>query len=162
MPQPIWIKERDQRTQEILVLLAGTPPGGVVEYAALNRLIGGNVQGNERWCLQSAVKMLRRDHRLVCEAVIDVGVKVMTSTDLFQGRRKLLKRVHRMARRNGDKLDCANLDQLPEACREALARQRQLLHFVEMETSSRAAKRVESGPADRLPQAPSAQAARGM
>jgi hypothetical protein len=145
------IRDRDPGTQAVLDRLLALRPGQLVRYGELTRLAGGDVQGERRWCLASAMKAARRDHRRVYECETDVGVRSLTDHDLARSRKRYTKRVHRMAERNRDKMCCADLGVLSMADREALCKQISLLAMVGSSTSVRAVKRLEAGPIDARP-----------
>lgn len=98
----------DSDSANLSALLAKTPAGGFVPYAALSALIENDVQGKGRSALNRAREIVRREHRMVFGTVIDQGLKRLDDAGIVGISDNARTRIRRCARRTVKKLICAD------------------------------------------------------
>lgn len=82
--------------------------GEIVIYAELNKLIGGDVQGKQRYMLDAARRTVLNEDQMVFEAVHGEGIKRMNDVEILDVGDQSRKRVNRICKRTVKKLACSD------------------------------------------------------
>lgn len=80
-------------------LLKTKSVGEVATYEELSKAIGRNVQGRARYLLAAAKRRLLRDHRMVFDAVTNVGLKRLSDEECVGTHKRTTRAIRRMAER---------------------------------------------------------------
>lgn len=88
--------------------LSQAATGEVVSYGEMTELINRDVTGTARSVLVTARRDVMREHRMVFEAVISVGIKRLSDSTLSSVGTASLRRIHRAAVTGMRKLACVN------------------------------------------------------
>lgn len=111
--KPKAIKEISIDTQLIVDHLAKKNVGDFIPYSEFNKLIGRDVQGAARHCLESARRILQRDERIVFATIKNEGIKRLDDVSIVNTGRDGLNRIRREAKRTAKRVSCAEYDKLP-------------------------------------------------
>jgi len=115
-PQPKAIPELSIESQLLVDQLVTVAAGDVIPYATLAAAIGQPVQsGTGRNRLQTARRILQRDHATVFEAVANVGLKRMDAAGCVRVGSAYRQRIRRASKRGLEKLLCADPADLTNA-----------------------------------------------
>jgi len=107
--KPKAIPELSIESQLLVDRLVTVDAGDVISYEKLAEAIGQPVRsGTGRNRLQTARRILQRDHGVVFEAVIGVGLKRMDAAGCVRVGSAYRQRIRRAAKRGLSKLLCAD------------------------------------------------------
>lgn len=93
--------------------LAKAATGDVMTYADLSAIVGRDVQEAARSALNTARHVVQREHRIVFDVVIGVGLRRLESSEIVDLSDKARDRTRSIARRISKKLTCVEYDELP-------------------------------------------------
>jgi ribosomal protein L30/L7E len=94
--------------------LEATQIGEIVSYDELTKLIAEDVTKVGRGTLQTARRIVQRDHRIVFDVVRGVGLKRLNSVEIVDQSDQTRERIRRTASRGARSLTCADYDALPQ------------------------------------------------
>ena len=99
--------ETSETTLKVVARLLQLKQGEMVTWSALTALIGMDAQDTPgRSYIDSARRILLRQHRRVCDVVTGEGVKWLTEAETAQVGAKWLKKCHRACRRGTRRVRC--------------------------------------------------------
>lgn len=112
-PPKKTIAELSVDTQLIIKRLKQAAVGDTITYQELTTLVGGNIQGNKRYLLQSARGHVLRNEHMVFDCIEDVGVKRISDSEIVETvPNHTMTRIRRTAKRGVRKLACAEYELL--------------------------------------------------
>lgn len=117
---PLSRFERSPATQALVDRLLESQPDDVISYRELSAIARDDVQNGARHLLQSARRILLREHDVATDAVVDVGIKRLTdagAVDITVATTRHIKRTASKGQRvlgtvDRGKLDTARLRQM--------------------------------------------------
>jgi len=139
------IPETSMDTRLLVQKMEKTEMGEVVEYNDLSNHIGRNVQDKARYVLESARRILVREHRMVFAAVRNVGLRRMDDSQLAAIGVDARKRINRASKRAISKITCVrNFEELSNSDKVQHNTSLSLLGMVTFCTTHHAARRLEN------------------
>lgn len=153
-PKTKAIPERSAETSLLIKRLKQAKIGDQIPYADLNKLVGGDVQHQHRYMLDTARKAVLNEDQMVFECIHGEGVKRMDDEAILGIGDQCRSRIGRISRRGAKKMACANYDKLTNEQKLEWNTSMSLLGAVAMVTKSTSVQRLKSAVSesqDRLP-----------
>ena len=88
-------------TQVIVKLLSemAGKEGQIITYAVMGQAVGRDLQRHDRHILESARRIVFRDHRLVFDTVVNAGLKLMTDEEVARSGERTTAHIRRSAKK---------------------------------------------------------------
>lgn len=141
-PQKI-LRPRHMDTEAIVSRLRKCKVGELVSYKELNRLIGGNVQTQERHRLSSARHILRNEDLAEFGVVTNGGIIRLDNEGSLMSAKSQTRKVRRAARRGGRILRTVKYDQLSPEQQSSFNVEASLLGVIYAMTGQKKVKQLQ-------------------
>jgi hypothetical protein len=106
------IAERSAEANLLIKRLKQLKVGEVIDYAELNKLFDGDVQGKHRYLLETARRVILNEERVVLECVFGKGVKRLENDAIPAIAEQARTRINRISKGASKKLACVDYDKL--------------------------------------------------
>jgi len=125
-------------------MLAESDPDQVHSYERMSEIVGRDIQAN-RSILQSARRVVQRDHGIVFATVSRVGIQRITGGDVVRTTDGVIKKIRRSAKRQLGVLQCVgDTGELTRDEMTSLNLSMSMMGAMRQATSSKSIKQVES------------------
>jgi len=137
-------------TKALVDFFSAKPEGTTVTFAEMEELIGRPVMhGSSGYgYLQSARRILLRDHGLLIDAEPKVGVRVCTNEEKLLVSGRDVKRARRAVKRSGQKLRAVDYNRLTDEKKREWNGRMSWASALELLSAPKAAKRIEMAVTD--------------
>lgn len=96
---------------KISEIMGKMQPGDIIEYKELSSFVGFDVT-KDRGPLYTAMKLLKRERKMVFDVVIGKGFTRLADSDIVATHDRTIRRIRRTAKRGARTVACANYDAL--------------------------------------------------
>lgn len=157
MPRPMFELSTEART--LASVLRECAPGDVVSYVRLSESIGRDVRSTAAQALQTARRIVMREHRMVFDAVRGNGLMRLTDDKIVGLADRTRAHIRRSARKTAVAMTCVDYDAMSRESQVKHNASLSLLGAIAELSSEKAAARIESKVAESQAQLPAAKAA---
>ena len=106
------IKQRSADAEALLRRIIKVQVDEVITYSDLSGVIHRDVQNDARHVLQSARRAAMKEHGMVFDCVMNVGLKRLNDVAIVEGSDDFVRKIRRTAGRGAKQTLCANYDKL--------------------------------------------------
>jgi hypothetical protein len=138
---------RGYQTNALVTALMGIPAGETVPYELLNTVVGGDIRGKCRTYLNTARKILVRDHAISFLTIPKVGLRRLADGEVAMRSINGVDKVHRTAMRERAKLKVQNVQALSTVESQTMLACGSLLSMVSALTQPKEVRRFTEGQA---------------
>lgn len=135
-PQPLF--QRSYETSQLVAVLSKAQPGQILTYIDLGKAINQRIDGSTH-ALQSARRAVMKEYGLVFDAIVGVGVKCLTSTEIVDASDKSRITLRRRAKSAATKLSQTDYVALDDRARLKYATHQSIFGAIAVMASQRAA-----------------------